>query len=91
MIKIKIPNANWAWAWYSKEEGSWEDSCFDNSHPASKLYHRGNTIALTKEEIKKLIKSGEYHSTAWSDDEINGGSRTKKAIANFCKKLNAQL
>ncbi len=85
-MKLKLTDA--IEEWMMKEEGSYEDSRQRVDH----AYHLLNKLTtdgvnLTENQKQTLIKSGQYHSTAWEDDEIYGGARTKRAIAKIVAKL----
>lgn len=88
-LKIKIPKAAWVEEWMMKEYGAWEDEKHDPAHPCAILQQRGKTVDLSQDQINKLIESGRYHSTAWDDDNIEGGQRTKTAIANYTHRLKS--
>lgn len=88
-MKVRIPLGNWVYHWHMKEYGSWEDHNLNPSHPAAILAKQGRLLDLTLEEIKRLIESGKYQSTAWNEDEIIGGAQTMAAIAKFTKRLES--
>lgn len=90
-MKVRIRKANYVHEWMMKEYGSWEDHNHDVNHPCYILQQTGKTLDLTPQQIKDLIVSGEYQSTSWNDDEIEGGKITKKAIAGFVQKLSALI
>jgi hypothetical protein len=74
--------------WMMKEEGSFEDSKRSKSHAYALLQRlTSGSNAFTAVELDMLISSGEYQSTAWEDDEIAGGKRTKDTIARVVKNL----
>lgn len=77
--------------WMMKEEGSYEDNKRSPDHVFAILKTFRGKVTLTEEQAASVIKSGNYHSTAWNDDEIVGGARTKKAIAAICVKIEAAL
>ena len=77
--------------WKMKEEGSYEDSKRSPDHVFAILNTFRGKVILTEEQAATVIKSGQYHSTAWNDDEIVGGARTKKAIAAVCAKIQTAL
>jgi hypothetical protein len=74
--------------WMMKEEGSFEDSKRDSTHVYAILGRlRNGNNTLSEREVDILIKSGTYHATAWNDDEIDGGARTKATIQRIVNKL----
>lgn len=78
-------------AWMSKEEGSWEDHNKAESHVFSILSRCKGRVKLTEEEARTVITSGRYQSTAWEEDEIEGGARTMQTIKTICDKLSNLL
>lgn len=78
--------------WQEKERGSYEDHRMSDEHVYAILRRFGKgKVTLTHEEAMIVLKSGEYHATAWEDDEIEGGAITKRTIANLCKKIEVEL
>jgi hypothetical protein len=78
-------------AWQAKEKGSYEDHNRSQSHPFAILNRWGGKLSLTLAETEAIIKSGSYHSTAWDDEDIKGGAKTKTVITSYCKKLREAL
>lgn len=77
--------------WGSKEYGSFEDSGKSESHVYALLQRLNGTASFNRQELETLIQSGEYQSTAWNDDEIEGGKITKRCIANWVTKFKTLL
>lgn len=90
-ITVNIRQSSAIEEWMMKEEGSYEDSKRSQNHVFAILKAFRGNVSLTKEQADTVIKSGNYHSTAWNDDEIVGGARTKKAIAGVCAKIQTAL
>src|SRR5687767_13635331 len=77
--------------WIMKEYGSWEDGDKNPNHPCAVLQKFGSNLLITPEQATDLISSGEYQSTSWNDDEIDGGANTKKMIAKYVAKIKDAL
>lgn len=90
-MKLNTRKSNAVEEWMAKEYGSWEDHKYADNHPYAILKRFGGKIELTKDEVLTLIKSGQYHSTAWDAEDIDGGQRTINGIAAYVTKLNALL
>ena len=90
-ITIQTNRSNAVDEWEMKEYGSWEDHDKDMNHPCALLQKFGGKLTLTEDQANKLIVSGIFQSTGWDDDDIDGGARTKRVIANWVKKIKAKL
>jgi hypothetical protein len=77
--------------WMMKEYGSWEDNNKNQDHPCAILQRFGGKLTLTEKQANDLIESGKYNSTAWYDDEIEGGAKTKQIIHNWVLKIQKAL
>lgn len=77
--------------WGSKEYGAFEDNEKDPAHVYALLQRLKGTVYFTRGELETLIESGEYQSTSWNDDEIEGGVVTKRCIANWVTKFKTLL
>jgi len=93
-IKIRVKRTDAIDEWQSKEYGSWEDHDKCELHACAilkrwKKYYQW--ITLTEAEAKELLQSGNYQSTSWLDDEIEGGRKTKLEIAVVCQKIRTEL
>lgn len=77
--------------WIYKEWGSYEDHKHSPAHVVPLLERFGGNTHYTNDELKTLIISGEYQSTAWQPDEIDGGQVTIDTIARYVKKFKEAL
>lgn len=85
-------NSNRAIAeWMRKEHGSFEDHEGHEDHAYATLKRFGGKIELTQIQARNLIESGEYQSTSWQTDEIEGGKVTMQTIARWTAKVKALL
>lgn len=91
MITIKTTRSHAVHEWMMKEYGSWEDHNKDVNHACASLQRFGGNVKLTREQAEELIKSGEYQSTGWNDDEISGGARTKQVIARYVRLIKSEM
>jgi hypothetical protein len=90
-ITIKTRKSAAVYEWQRKESGSYEDHNRSSLHPYAILDRWGGNVTMTIDEANTLIKSGSYHSTAWDDEDIRGGAKTKSTIAAYCQKIRAAL
>jgi hypothetical protein len=90
-ITIQTRQSTAVYQWMSKEYGSWEDHDKDPNHACALLQRFGGMLELTEEQAMELITSGKYNSTAWLDDEIEGGAKTKLTIAGYVTKIQTAL
>ena len=77
--------------WMRKEHGSWEDHDMspDHAYPLLKMF--GGKLTLTESQANTLIKSGDFHSTGWDEDDIEGGIVTMRVISKYVYKLKDAL
>jgi hypothetical protein len=91
-ITINSSKSKAIYYWASKEEGSFEDHNASPDHVFAILKRFGKgKVTLTEDEAKTVLKSGDYQSTAWLEDEIEGGLKTMDTIKRHCDKIRASL
>lgn len=78
--------------WAKKEYGSWEDHNYDKDHVYAILSRFGGLMKLNKDQIQRLIKSGQ-HLLSFDDEDVNGnddpevGRKTKLVVQRYITRL----
>lgn len=90
-ITVNIKQSDALSEWMRKEEGSYEDHNKSESHVYAILSKCKGKVKLTEQEANAIIKSGTYHGTAWDDEDIRGGAKTKAGILRIVALVKIEL
>lgn len=93
IFKIRFGSQKPLSEWIAKEEGSFEDSGKSKDHVYFILINaKPNAVnSLTKNQVKTLLSSAKYQSSAWEEEEIVGGKKTLRSLESYVNKFEKVL